>query len=837
MITTLLQSKLHTGVKRAGILKILCLLLLTLVQASGWAQTIVTIPNPYENTAPEFNGGTILNTRQPLTNYEKFERSAAIYTSAEIGQSGSITAIAYEVKSVNNPQPVTARIYLRTIPTTTTSFGAGTTVQGEIAAATLVFDGVVSVTSTGWITINLTTPFAYTTANNLEVIVETYNNNGSFGVDVNQDAKLFTFNDNLANAFIFETESPTANPPLFRAITSFRPNIRLTIGGSTPPPTCNPVVVNSTTPGTNSVVFNYTAGSAGTHNITLTDAAGVAPTVNTTLGASPATVAGLQSGVTYNYSIVTSCTAGGTSTATTGQVTTTTTPPPTCAAPTTVSGTGTGQNTAQITFSGGDAGTSYTIQYGPTSTFPAGSTTTSATSSPANLSGLTAGTAYTFVVRTNCSNGVTSADSPQGTFNTTAAPVACDAPTTVSGTGTGQTTAQITFSGGTASSAYIIEYGPSSTFPTGTSTTNVSGSPANLTGLTPGTAYTFVIRTNCGNGNISANSQQGTFTTSSTPQTCAAPTTVSGTGTGQNTAQITFSGGDVGTSYTIQYGPSSTFPAGSTTTSATSSPANLSGLTAGTAYTFVVRTNCANGLTSSDSPQGTFNTSAAPVACDAPTTVSGTGTGQTTAQITFSGGTASSAYIIEYGPTSTFPSGTSTTNVSGSPANLTGLTPGTAYTFVIRTNCGNGNISANSQQGTFTTSSTPQTCAAPTTVSGTGTGQNTAQISFSGGDVGTSYTIQYGPTSTFPAGSTTTSATSSPANLSGLTAGTAYTFVVRTNCANGLTSSDSPQGTFSTTAAPVACDAPTTVSGTGTGQTTAQITFSGGTASRSEERR
>ncbi len=835
MITTLLLSKLNSEFRRAGVLKVLCLLLVNLVFAfSVKGQTIDEAPNgnPDDPTVDPFI------ERFPLSNFRPYEASASLYLGGtELTTSGNITTVGFFLETTNGVVPaLPVKIYLKQTTATTLS---SNTFSSEVTGATLVFDGTVTAPTLGnapgttgaWvdITLNQNLPYNYVATNNLEVLVEVNCTtcSGSVGLDPGSDTRQFRFS-NQASRFMWTDFDAATTMNIF----SRRPNARFTITPTSTPTCATPtdLAVTSITSSSGTLTFTNNTGSEPGSYVVKIGAPGFDFTNSgTVVTGPPYTASGLNPSTTYEFAVQKNCTNGASGLIEREQFTTSAAPV-VCDAPTSVSGTGTGQTTAQVTFSGGTATSAYIIEYGPTSTFPSGTSTANASGSPANLTGLTPGTAYTFVVRTNCGNGNISNNSPQGTFTTTAAPLTCAAPTTVGGTGTGQTTAQITFSGGDAGTNYVIEYGPTSTFPAGTATATVSGSPANLGGLTAGTAYTFVVRTNCPNGATSGNSPQGTFNTNAAPLTCAAPTTVGGTGTGQNTAQITFSGGDAGTSYTIQYGPSSTYPAGSTTANVAGSPANLTGLTAGTQYTFVVRTNCSNGATSTDSPQGTFTTTATPLTCAAPTTVGGTGTGQTTAQITFSGGDAGTNYVIEYGPTSTFPAGTATATVSGSPANLGGLTAGTAYTFVVRTNCPNGATSGNSPQGTFNTNAAPLTCAAPTTVGGTGTGQNTAQITFSGGDAGTSYTVQYGPSSTYPAGSTTANVAGSPANLTGLTAGTQYTFVVRTNCANGLTSTDSPQGTFSTTAAPVACDAPTSVSGTGTGQTTAQVTFSGGTA-------
>ncbi|WP_197076760.1 T9SS type A sorting domain-containing protein [Hymenobacter terrenus] len=148
--------------------------LLTTVAALLYAPAVraqVTVPsgNPPTNpTAPAF-------TRQPLSCYAGFERSAMIYTAAEFGSRGSFTfnSIGFYLESVQNPYTTPAKIYLKA--TSATEFMTATTVADEEAGATLVYDGLVpsNLTVYSWLTIPLSTPFTYDGTSNLEVIVET----------------------------------------------------------------------------------------------------------------------------------------------------------------------------------------------------------------------------------------------------------------------------------------------------------------------------------------------------------------------------------------------------------------------------------------------------------------------------------------------------------------------------------------------------------------------------------------------------------------------------------------------------------------------------------------
>jgi hypothetical protein len=211
---------------------------------------------------------------------------------------------------------------------------------------------------------------------------------------------------------------------------------------------------------------------------------------------------------------------------------------PSCLATTATAATNITATTASANWS--TATGSWIIEYGPTATF--GTPGTGATAGNGNntvvtasgvstigLTGLTASTGYSYVVRQDCSgsgNGY-SANSNVITFTTAAA---CPATTATAASNITGTTASANWS--TATGSWIIEYGPTATFGTpGTGATagNVNNtvvtasnvSTIGLTGLTASTGYSYVVRQDCsGGGNgYSANSNVITFTTSQIPAT------------------------------------------------------------------------------------------------------------------------------------------------------------------------------------------------------------------------------------------------------------------------------------------------------------------------------
>ncbi len=135
--------------------------------------------------------------------------------------------------------------------------------------------------------------------------------------------------------------------------------------------------------------------------------------------------------------------------------------------------------------------------------------------------------------------------------------------------------------------------------------------------------------------------------------------------------------------------------------------------------------------------------------------------------------------ITSYTATSN-PGGLTATGGS-SPLTVAGLASSTAYTFTVRATNAVGQSSPSAASNSITATTVPQ---APTigTATDLGTG-STVSVAFTGNANGGKAITTYTATSS-PGGLTGTSA-SSPITVSGLTAGTAYTFTVTATNANG----------------------------------------------------
>ncbi|HSD13703.1 MAG TPA: T9SS type A sorting domain-containing protein [Flavobacterium sp.] len=167
--------------------------------------------------------GTGTSTQRfPLGSYFGFERSAAIYTAAEIGSAGNIVSLAWEATSAGTARPVI--IYLMETPSSTLT---SDTWANQIAGATQVYSGVLNPV-VGWNTFNLPLPYSYSGgANNLMVLVEA-NYGGSGGTGSAGNSVKYT-----TAASQHEYWQQDGSVPLGTGIiTDNRPNIQITLGSA-----------------------------------------------------------------------------------------------------------------------------------------------------------------------------------------------------------------------------------------------------------------------------------------------------------------------------------------------------------------------------------------------------------------------------------------------------------------------------------------------------------------------------------------------------------------------------------------------------------------------------
>ncbi len=222
---------------------------------------------------------------------------------------------------------------------------------------------------------------------------------------------------------------------------------------------------------------------------------------------------------------------------------------------------------------------------------------------------------------------------------------------------------------------------------------------------------------------------------------------------------------------------------------------------------------------------------AAASAAGAPTALTGpvsavTGTGATVSGTVDPNGTATT-WFVEYGTSTAYGSKTAPASAGSGTANLgvssalAGLTPGTTYHYRVDATSSAG--TAQGADGIFTTA------AAPTALTGPATGltATTATLTGSVDPAGeaTTYSFQYGKTTSYGSQTATASAgtgnaaVSVTATVSGLTPGQTYHFrLVATSAAGTTTGADA---SFALSGAPVA------TTGAVTGQTATGATLTG----------
>lgn len=496
---------------------------------------------------------------------------------------------------------------------------------------------------------------------------------------------------------------------------------------------------------------------------------------------------GLSSSTGYDWQVKTNCSSIGSSFV---QGTFTTVAP--CNTPSGLTVSGITSSGATVAWAAVTGAVTYTVEYkASTSSTWVGTTSTSSTS--LNLTGLSASTAYDWQVKTNCST--IGSSFAQGTFTTTAS---CVEPTSPVVSNVAANSVTIGWTASTTATSYTYEY-KLTTSSTWGGTTNTTLTAANLSALVSGSTYDWRVLSNCSTG--TSTYLQSTFTTA-----CDLPTGLTTTNVQSNGGTLNWAAVSNATNYTIEYKLSSSSTwLGTTNVNATTY--NLSGISSGYTYNWRVRANCTAGSTA-------YVTSSFTTPCVAPINLVTSSVGTTSATFTWDAVPNSFGYIFEYklSSSSTWAGTTTTTATS---ITLSTLTSGSNYDWRVRTKC-SANNSAFSQASFSTTGS----CGLPSNLTSSSITTSSATLSWTASSSATSYKVRY-KLSTSSVYTDSVTATGTSQSISGLTAGSTYNWQVRSICSSGSSANNS--ATFATLAP---CTSPGSLSTSSVTTTSANISWS-----------
>ncbi len=138
--------------------------------------------------------GSGTNQYLPTYAYYNYSLTQQIYTAAEVGEAGTITAIAFKVA---NSKSATRNLAVYIRPTTLTAF-ASTTGWESMGDVYKVFEGNVNFSASDWTTINLDTPFEYDGTKNINICV--VDNTGSYITNSSDVPTFLSYSTNANRA-------------------------------------------------------------------------------------------------------------------------------------------------------------------------------------------------------------------------------------------------------------------------------------------------------------------------------------------------------------------------------------------------------------------------------------------------------------------------------------------------------------------------------------------------------------------------------------------------------------------------------------------------------------
>ena len=397
------------------------------------------------------------------------------------------------------------------------------------------------------------------------------------------------------------------------------------------------------------------------------------------ISTNPYSATGLTPSTAYDFYVRAKCGGGNGDSGWEGPFTFTTTAPP-CADPSALMTSNITHDQAELSWTENGSATIWDIELITIGSTPSGSPTNPGTSNPFSATGLSPNTGYEFYVRADCGNGTSDWIGPM-TFQTVSPP--CNDPSDLGANNMTSDGAELFWTeNGTAGVWNLKIVAAGSTPPVAPSITGASN-PHVASGLSSSTAYDFYVQSDCGNGDTSNFIGPFTFTTLAG---CDAPSDLGATNIFSNSAELFWTENGTSTAWEIELIPAFTSPSGVATASVGTNPYQYTNLTSSTSYDYYVRAMCGQ---SESSWTGPFNFITPPTPnCVDPSDLGATNIGDLDATLFWTENGQATMWDIEVLTSGSTPTGTPTIPNTTNPSQASGLTPGQAYEFYVRSICG-----------------------------------------------------------------------------------------------------------------------------------------------------
>lgn len=172
----------------------------------------------------EIGTGTSTTYEAPVNTYYKYSLTEMIYTSDEIGTGGTISSIGFHY-ALNTQKDFAVVVFMKHV--TRSSFPS-TTAFETLYETDIVYDGTMSVSSPGWVTLTLDTPFEYDGESNLLIAFD--NNTGSY---IGSNGSFY-YTTTSNRVYRFQNDNTNPDPLTFNSyaassVSSSLPNLQLDI--------------------------------------------------------------------------------------------------------------------------------------------------------------------------------------------------------------------------------------------------------------------------------------------------------------------------------------------------------------------------------------------------------------------------------------------------------------------------------------------------------------------------------------------------------------------------------------------------------------------------------